>query len=91
MATKETSTRALTGKRVMNLGVSQCNLTLVLADGWTGQGSWQPLQAGSVAGVYSENYFDLSGYKKVPFPCGMSSLNCPTYFLPSVQILFPFP
>ena len=63
MATKETSTRALTGKRVINLGVSQCNLTLVLADGWTGQGSWQPLQAGSVAGVYSENYFDLSGYE----------------------------
>ena len=39
MPTKETSTRAMTGKRVMNLGVSELNLTLTLAEGWKGQGA----------------------------------------------------
>ena len=63
MPTEKTSTRAMTGKRVLNQGVSELNLTLVLAEGWKGQGSWLPIQAGSVTGVYSENYFDLSGYE----------------------------
>jgi hypothetical protein len=53
------SSRALTGDRILHLGVSSYTGTYDPATQWNGDGSWQP----TGTGIYSEQYFDLSGYE----------------------------
>jgi hypothetical protein len=60
MPTEKTSTRAMTGKRILNLPVGNYN-QLSTADGFPGANGWTALNSGTL--LYAENYFDLSGYE----------------------------
>jgi hypothetical protein len=56
-------TRALTGNRILNMSISNYN-ALNTGDGvFPGDKMWQPIVPGSGIGIYSETYFDLSGYE----------------------------
>lgn len=62
MAKEKTSTRALLGKRVLSMPIS--NYTGVrTADGWAGDKMWEPVGIAGGNGVCAETYFDLSAYE----------------------------
>ncbi len=60
MAKEKTSTRALTGSRLMNLPVPSTLATFTDENEWAATNGWKTL-ANQV--VYYENYFDLSAYE----------------------------
>jgi len=60
MAKEKTSTRALTGSRLMNLAVPSTLATFTGDNEWAATNGWKTL--GNQV-VYYENYFDLSGYE----------------------------
>jgi hypothetical protein len=56
-------TRALTGNRILNMSISNYT-ALNVGDGvFPGDKMWQPIAPGAGVGIYSETYFDLSGYE----------------------------
>jgi hypothetical protein len=60
MPSEKTSTRAMTGKRILNIPVGNYN-QLSTADGFPSANGWTALNSGTL--LYAENYFDLSGYE----------------------------
>ena len=62
MAKEKTSTRALTGQRIMNMPISNY-LGVRTEEGFTADKMWLPIGLGGNSGIYAETYFDLSGYE----------------------------
>jgi len=64
MAKEKTSTRALLGKRVLSMPISNYS-SVRTATGWVGDNMWKPVGvvATGANGVCAETYFDLSAYE----------------------------
>ena len=62
MSKEKTSTRALTGRRILSKPISNYAGTRTVA-GFPGDKMWEPLGPGGANGVYVETYFDLSAYE----------------------------
>jgi len=64
MPKEKTSTRALTGTRLLDLPVPACTPVYSDGAGWgAGLNGWVSISDTAATGLYYENYFDLSGYE----------------------------
>jgi len=89
MPTEKTSTRALTGDRILTQNVPSYAGVSGLTLAWSEANGWQSVGATvGVSGLMYENYFDLSGYELddltlVPMAAKLQD-GMPSFYTPSV-------